>query len=191
VILRGHFHSAPGPKRKVVIIAHDNIGVASQTPWQAFARELAASGIAALTFDFRGYGETGGSMDAARLDADLDTAVRFIRSRDYTQIYLIGSGIGGTAALKVAARQDLAGVVTLSAPASYMGLNAQTDIAGITEPKLFIAVRSEAAAVTALNAFLQAASEPKQSQIFDGQFAGSDTLRLPGAKQLVLDFVAR
>ena len=60
-----------------------------QKAWTPFARELAARGVDALTFDFRGYGETGGTKDVAKIDRDMESAVRFIRSRDYAQVYVI------------------------------------------------------------------------------------------------------
>ncbi len=119
VAISGHLYSGGGPKRKVVVLAHEF--PRDQTAWTAFAQQLAAAGIDALTFDFRGYGETGGDKDVAKIDLDLESAARFIASRDYAQVYLFGASMGGTAAIKVAARLDLAGLVTISAPDQLHG----------------------------------------------------------------------
>lgn len=165
-----------------------------QKAWQGFAREIAAPGITAVTFDFRGYGETGGSKDVAKADRDLEAAVRFLKSRDYPLVYVVGASMGGTATLKVAARNDLAGIVTVSAPASFMGLDARQDVSKVTEAKLFIASRGDGEASTALTSFLQNAPEPKQSQLYDGSAHASELLQGSNAaafKRLVIDFVSR
>jgi esterase/lipase len=192
VTVVGHLYSSGGPKRKVVVLAHE-FG-ASQKSWTAFARELAAKGVDALTFDFRGYGETGGAKDTAKVDRDLESAVRFIRSRDYAQTYVFGASMGGTAALKVAARLDLAGVATLSSPASIMGLDASQDVNKITEPKLFIAgTRDDGGTYAqAVSAFMKTATAPKNDAFFDSDKHGTALLSGPSAadvKKLLFDFL--
>ena len=190
VTIRGHLYSVPGPKQRIVIFAHDF--PRDQIAWQDFARELAASGIATLTFDFRGYGETGGEKDAAKVDLDLEAAASFMESRDYPLIYVVGASFGGTAALKVAARRDFAGVVAVSAPAEFRGLDARQDVAGVGEPKLFIASRGDGYAPDAVAFFLSSAPEPKESRLFDGAAHGTELLQSGAAaafKQALIDFV--
>jgi pimeloyl-ACP methyl ester carboxylesterase len=190
VTISGHLYSSGGPKRKVVVLAHEF--PTSQKAWTAFARELAAKGIDALTFDFRGYGETGGSKDTAKIDRDLESAVRFIRSRDYAQIYVIGASMGGTAALKVASRLDLAGVVTLSAPTDFQGLDARTDVKGVAEPKLFVAAKGDDGAPAAVDYFAQNSTGTKATQLYEGSAHGSALLSgstAEAAKKLLFDFL--
>jgi pimeloyl-ACP methyl ester carboxylesterase len=174
VTIAGHLYSGGGPKRKVVVLAHEF--PRDQTAWTAFAQQLAAAGIDALTFDFRGYGETGGDKNVAKIDLDLEYAARFIASRDYAQVYLFGASMGGTAAIKVAARLELAGLVTISAPDNFMGLDARTDVASVTEPKLFIAAKGDDGAPDAVNSFMQQASAPKDSIIYEGSEHGTEML---------------
>ena len=191
ITIRGHLYSVPGPTRRVVVFAHEY--PKDQRAWQGFAHQLVAPGVAALTFDFRGYGETGGSKDAAKIDLDLDAAVRFLKSRDYPLVYVVGASMGGTAALKVAARQDLAGVVSVSAPTNFMGLDARQDVASVSERKLFIASRGDGDAPAAVTFFMQSAPDPKQSQLFDGSAHGSELLQGASAgafERLVIDFVS-
>jgi alpha-beta hydrolase superfamily lysophospholipase len=175
VVVRGHLFEPTGPRRKVAVLAHASTN--DQRAWTGFAQELARQGIAALTFDFRGFGETGGQRDIANVHRDLDAAVRFLRSRDYTQVYIIGEEMGGTAALKVAARQDLAGVVTLSARLSIMGLTAEPDLASVTEPKLFLVAQGDAQGATAAAAFMSATPGQKDSHVFAGSAIGVSLLQ--------------
>jgi alpha/beta superfamily hydrolase len=175
-----------------VIFAHE--ADKDQKAWQSFAAELAGQGIAALTFDFRGYGETGGTRDLSRSDRELTTAVLYARSRDYPLIYIVGAGSGGTAAIKVAARQEIAGLVTVSAPLEVSGLDARSDVAAVREPKLFIAGRSVASLVDATSFFLTNSGEPKQSLVFEGTAQGSGLLSGTNAtafKGAVIAFVTR
>ena len=191
VTLRGHLYTVPGPRRKAVIFAH--MYPNDQRAWTAFAMEMAQSGVAALTFDFRGYGESGGSKDVAKIDHDLTYALLFMKSRDYPEIYLVGASMGGTAALKVAAAQEVSGLVTVSAPLSFMGLDATADVARISAPKLFLASKSEAeGGGQAAQQLAQAATGPKDLYLFDGSAHGTDLLKGPNAdlfKQKVAEFV--
>ena len=190
VTIVGHLYSNGGPKRKVVVLAHEF--PTSQKAWTAFARELAAKGVDALTFDFRGYGETGGSKDTAKIDRDLESAVRFIRSRDYAQVYVFGASMGGTAALKVASRLDLTGVVTLSAPTDFQGLDARNDVKNVAEPKLFIAAKGDDGAPGAVDYFAQNSPGTKTTQLFDGSAHGTELLSgatAAAAKKLLFDFL--
>ncbi len=192
VKLQGHLYSSPGPKRKLVVFAHD--ATRDQITWSAFAKELAAAGIAALTFDFRGYGETGGTKDSSKADADLEAAIRFAGSREYPLIYAVGADLGGTAVLKVASRRDLAGVVAISAPLSVAGLDARSDLSKISEPKLYIAARNDAEAQQAAGVFGQNAPEPRETKVLDGSAHGSAFFQDAGAaafKQAILDFISK
>src|SRR4051812_40896271 len=58
VQLVGHLYGTRGPG---VVLAH--MYPADQRSWTPMAEELARVGYRALTFDFRGYGESGGSKD--------------------------------------------------------------------------------------------------------------------------------
>jgi alpha-beta hydrolase superfamily lysophospholipase len=175
VTIAGHLYSTAGPKRKVVVLAHEF--PTDQTAWKPYAQELAGRGYHALTLDFRGYGETGGAKDAAKVDRDLEAAVRFIRSRDYPQVYVIGASMGGTAALKVASRVQVAGVATLSAPTDFQGLDARPDIEKIAAPKLFIAAQGDNGAPAAVAAFMQSAGGTKQEKLFPGSDHGTQVFK--------------
>ena len=86
-----------GSGETAVVFAH--MYPNDQQVWWGFASEVAGQGYAALTFDFRGYGETGGSKDIAHIDRDLAAAVRYLRQEGYKRVILVGASMGGTAAL--------------------------------------------------------------------------------------------
>ncbi|HEY7270435.1 MAG TPA: alpha/beta fold hydrolase [Dehalococcoidia bacterium] len=181
--IHGHLYTSPGPKQRAVIFAH--MYPNDQRAWQPFARELAATGVAALTFDFRGYGESAGSKDPSKSDHDLNYALLFLKSRDYPLIYLVGASMGGTAVLKVAAAQDTAGIVTISAPVTFMGLDATASLPKIKTPKLVLASKNEAegGGQSAMQIYA-AVPDPKTVFIFDGSAHGTDLLQGPNAADL-------
>jgi pimeloyl-ACP methyl ester carboxylesterase len=166
-----------------------------QQAWWGFASEVAGQGHAALTFDFRGYGETGGSKDIAHIDRDLAAAVRYLREHGYQRVILVGASMGGTAALKVAARDEfkglVAGVVAVSAPQAFQGLVARDDVANIKVPMLFVASQDDGVAFESLEAFYDKATGPKQQQVYSGDAHGTGLLQSEHAaefKVLLLDF---
>lgn len=173
ITLRGHFYS---PLNEVgVILSH--MLPSDQSAWSDFAAELAEEDYAVVTFDFRGFGETGGERALSKLDEDLSRVVRALRDRGKQQIFLIGASMGGTASLVVAAREDLAGVIAISAPAQFENQDALAAVASITEPKLFIASEDDTEAATSLAALIGASGAPKDEQIYTGDRHGTDLLQ--------------
>ena len=144
-----------------------------QTSWTALAKELANRGYMTLTYDFRGYGASGGQKDVSRIDRDLRAAVAFVRQQGATHLVLVGASMGGTATAKVAATERPAAVVIMSAPASFRGLSVSDDeIRAITAPKLFIGSEQDGATRDTLHMF-DVASEPKEKHIYPGSGHGT------------------
>jgi hypothetical protein len=191
VTMRGNLYAAPGPKRRALVIA--SYPPDGEAQWQAWARELAGAGIATLTFQMPRYRDSGDSRDIALFDRDLESAVLFLESREYPLIYVLGTTSAGDAAVKLAARRKVAGVIVvvsefmLSRPnASY---DVRPDLAKVTVPKLFI-TNSDARA----NAFLAAAASPREARVFPNLAPGSGAAALNGPdsgsfKRSVQDFV--
>jgi hypothetical protein len=193
VTMRGNLYVAPGPKRKALIIA-------SQLPdteaaWQPFAKELAGAGIATLTFQMPQYRDAGGQRDYTLMDRDLEASVLFLESRDYPLVYLLGDITAGTAAIKVAARRKVAGVITVASPPGFgipgsPSYDARPDLSKVNVPKLFLAPQEQSAAVQEL----MKAPDPKQSKLFAGPPSGIAMMNGPeGAafKQTIRDFVLK
>ena len=89
VTIRGHLF---GDGEKLVILAH--MRPSDQTSWFGFADELTKAGYSALTFDFRGYGESEGSQELEKIDLDVEAAIETMRDKGYGSIYLVGASMG-------------------------------------------------------------------------------------------------
>jgi pimeloyl-ACP methyl ester carboxylesterase len=153
VPLSGHLF---GSGSSGVVVCH--MYPADQSSWYATARTLASEGYVVLTFDFRGYGGSGGEKQIQYLDRDVLAAIREIAQAGATKVALVGASMGGTASLmaahnilaepsaSTAAWPTLVGVATLSAPVSFQGLAAQDAVPGLTCPLLFIAAEKDVGA---------------------------------------------
>ena len=148
VAIRGRLF---GQGRTGVVLAH--MYPSDQTSWWGFAQVLAEQGYIALTFDFRGYGDTGGDKEISLIDRDMEAAVRFLREQGGTTVFLAGASMGGTVALKVAGRGGVAGVVSLSAPVEFKGISVKTE--QITVPALLMAAKGDGSATNTLNSMTQ------------------------------------
>lgn len=175
-----------------VILAH--MYPTDQRSWEAFARQLAAKGFTVLTFDFRGYGRSGGARMIPFIDRDVAAAVRLVRARGSEKVFVVGASMGGTAALKRAAPDRVDGVATLSAPAEFLGLSAAEEIRRITVPKLFMASSGDGSAAAVARRMYARAAEPKELKIFEGSEHGTAILSGnagPEAVAHIVDFLAR
>ena len=195
VTMRGSLFSAPGPKRKIVIIASQMPD--TEAAWQPFAKELASAGVAALTFQMPQYKDTGGQRDLALMDKDIESAVLLLESRDYPLIYVLGDFTAGDAAIRLAARRKVAGIVTVSSPMLVAVPGSAFDPAGdlprVSVPKLFIS-HQEQRSSAAVQLFMQQSPEPKQSKVFASTAPGAGLLGGtdgPTFKQTIRDFLLK
>ena len=169
VQLVGHLAGSDGPG---IVFGH--MYPADQRSWTSFAEEMAKAGFRTLTFDFRGYGESGGEKNVAAIDRDMEGAYRFMIGRKIRPVYVAGASMGGTAALIVAARVPVAGVATLSAPVAFRGLDATSSLGALTMPKLFIASADDAPAAAAVKELVARSPEPKTLTVVPGTAHGTD-----------------
>jgi len=174
IVLIGHLF---GRQNQVgVILAHMRPN--DQRAWFEFAQRLSDEGLAALTFDFRGYGESEGDKDPSKLDEDLSEALRYMQvDLGLDTVFVVGASMGGTTSLVVAAQENVAGVVAVSAPSEFEEQDALSAVPNVEEPKLFIASEEDTAAVLSLEEFLGAAGEPKDSEVYPGNAHGTDLLQ--------------
>lgn len=119
-----------------VVLAH--MRDSGKEAWTDVAVALANNGFKAFAFDFRGYGGTDGERDT-NLEADLTAAITAIRAEGAAKVFVVGASMGGTAALAAAAQHKLDGVVAVSAPLEFAGIDGLAAAAMIEEPSLFIA----------------------------------------------------
>ncbi len=131
-----------GRGRTGVVFAHGNN--TDLCDWMGYARVLAGQGYTALSIDLNGYGASQASAGVPvdpRFDEDLSAAVRLLRGRGVTSVFLIGEVTGGTAAVKAAAEiaPPVAGVVDVSSPARTLRMDAVAAARTLTVPLLCIA----------------------------------------------------
>ncbi len=156
---------------------------ADQNSWSKTARKLSGLGYTVLTFDFRGYGLSEGTKNISQIDKDMRAAIGAM-SKKTKKIFLIGASMGGTAALKVGPKENVAGIATLSAPKEFMGLTVG-NINEIMVPTLFLASAADGDAPENARDFYDQAREPREIEILPGSnhgtqmLLGDDNLALP------------
>jgi dienelactone hydrolase len=116
------FLPAGAERPPVVVMAHGFAGT-RDVALPLFAERFAREGIAALVFDYRGFGDSGGSprqlVDPWRQLEDWRAALSFARGRedlDGTRVALFGSSLGAGHALLTAAEDGNVRAVVAQAP---------------------------------------------------------------------------
>jgi len=107
---------------------------------------------------------------------------------------LVGSSMGGTAVLVAASRihPSVDGVVSLSGPARYSGLDALAAVKRSHVPVRFLADRKDASfALDAQRLYRAAAAKDKGIRLFAAGIHGTGLLSLPKAKAYVFAFLQR
>ncbi len=175
-----------------VVLAH--MFQTNQTSWWEFGQVLADEGYMALAFDFRGYDESSGSKDINLIDRDIMAALEFLRHRGASSVFLIGASMGGTASLKVAASESVAGVVILSAPLDFRGLNVEKE--RVRVPALLMASDEDEPGTRNLQAAFEGGvveEDMSESVVYEGaKDHGSDILHGKHgdtARARILDFL--
>ncbi|HKT03179.1 MAG TPA: alpha/beta hydrolase, partial [Rugosimonospora sp.] len=133
----GALELGTGPKG--VVLAHMAGGDSCQ--WLPFGQQLAAAGYHVVVFDFGGSGVSDPLAGQDRRDANVIGAAAYLHGHGALNVVLVGASMGGTAALVAANEVSPAvhGVVSLSAPASYQGMDAAAAVKKLSAPVLYIA----------------------------------------------------
>ncbi len=96
--------------RPLVIYFHGNAGDrSSRTSWYQLFAEL---NVDVLAIDYHGYGDSGGSISETGLELDCVAAWKFATEElntDPQDIVIVGTSLGGAAAIYLAAKQSEAG----------------------------------------------------------------------------------
>lgn len=166
-----------GSGRVGVVLSH--MFPTDQTSWGGLAQKMADLGYLVLTYDFRGYGQSGGQVQIDQIDKDLRAAVAFIRQQGAEKVVLMGASMGGTATVKIAAEDPgIAAVVVWSSPLAFRGLTAElSEAAAFTMPALFLG--AEADPVTADTQRMSEAAPNAELFIYGGDSHGTFALEIP------------
>lgn len=165
-----------------------------QTSWHAFARTLADNGYQALAYDFRGYGQSGGDKQIDRIDRDVRAAVAFLKAQGAQRIVLVGASMGGTASAKVAGEAGAVGLIVLSSPRSFQGLEVtEGDLRVFNGPSLWIGSENDAATAD-VEALHRIANSPKELYVYPGPAHGTEIFSTdngPDLTRRMIDFLLK
>ncbi|WP_165422771.1 alpha/beta hydrolase [Ktedonosporobacter rubrisoli] len=173
-----------GNGKIAVICSHEFRADKSIWDESGIPQRLAQRGYRVLAYDFRGNGDSAGKSDVSKLDVDLRAAVGFMRQQGASTIVLLGSSMGGTASLQVAASEQIAAVLTLSAPQSFGKGISDAQIKSISVPKLFINSENDDYASETQHMY-SLASEPKELHLYPG-FAHGVNIFMENGSDLTL-----
>ena len=178
-----------------LILAH--MFPSDQTSWWEFAEVLAEKGYIALTFNFRGYGEgaskSGGDKEISLIDRDLEAALAFLKGQGASSMFLVGASMGGTVSLKVATRQPVDGVISLSSPVEFKGISLKG--MRVLTPVLLMATQGDKSARRSLESMVEdgIVGEQAETVIFDkGSDHSTDILKgknAAAARERILSFI--
>jgi pimeloyl-ACP methyl ester carboxylesterase len=123
-----------GTGRVAVVLAHQVSGSLCQ--WWPYARSLAAH-FRVVAFDFDGCGAS--PPGDGNYPGEVAAAAGWARRHGSRHVVLMGASMGGTAVMVAAAHlgQSVAGVIDLSGPALFAGMNALTAASHVHVPALF------------------------------------------------------
>jgi len=166
-----------GSGSTAVVLAHESDDNACA--WAFFVPQLAAKGRQVLAFDFSGKGQSDYVGDG-RLDLDVLAAVGQARKQGATKVVVMGASMGGTAVVTAAGSptSGIAGVVSISAPASYLSADAEAAAAHLEVPVLFAASRNDRSYAQVAQAMSRSCgcAYPKVF-LFDGSLHGLELLK--------------
>ena len=174
-----------GQGKVAVICSHEFR--TSKLIWDAtgMPQRLASLGYAVLAYDFRGYGESQGDRDPTKMDTDVHAAITFMRQQGASKVILMGSSMGGTATLKAAASEKVAGVIALSSPQEFGITVSDADVKAIHAPKLFVASKDDTDFANAITHMYTVAAEPKELHIYEGSLHGTDMFNSDDGTDLI------
>jgi len=121
-----------------VVLAHQSD--ASMCQWLPYAMRLAEEGYRVVAFDFAGYGASSATESKTYLD-DIQTAVSYLRDRGTSRVVVIGASMGATMSVVAAAAitPPLDGLIAVSPPRTFDGVNAERAAVELQTPALYIA----------------------------------------------------
>ncbi len=180
-----------GKGNLAVVLAHQGTHGADQTTWHPFAQLLAERGFAALAFDFRGMGQSAGTLSDANLAMDITAAIQFLRDRGYDRIVCAGASMGGTACIRAALDGELSGLIVL-ASTMRTGVGRQPlsvapgEFADLALPKLFVTADKDSySVVDHTKRMYELSPEPKSLHLLPGTVHGTDLFDTEAGDDLV------
>ena len=182
-----------GKGTTAVVLVHQGAG--DLCDWVPYARRLAAQGYFAFPIDLRGFGlsqrRTG--RLGQQVQRDVIAAVKAVRGLGKRKIFVVGASYGALASVVAAPNTAVAGVVSLSGPDVFQGLNAVTAARRLRVPVLYAATEDDQEgrfAMAAQALYDATASADKTLELLPGDAHGIAMLTgSPGLRALVESFL--
>lgn len=118
--LAGVLHSPSEEASTCIITCHGLMSSKDSEKYVEVSRRFCKEGFAVLRFDFRGSGESGGPFEDTSLTRrmeDLESALDFVQEQGCESIGVMGSSLGGTVSILVAAKdRRIEALVTWATP---------------------------------------------------------------------------
>lgn len=107
--------------RPIVIFAHGFSSSKNTTNFVKLAERLNQNNISSFRFDFYGHGESKGDFEKITISEAVDDilqAIKFLQSKGYSQIGLVGSSFGGISSIIAASQSNDLFLLALKSPVS-------------------------------------------------------------------------
>ena len=174
VELEGVLHLPGSDRYPAAIVCHPHPlygGTMDNGVVVAIAQALAARGVAALRFNFRGVGRSRGRFNGGAGEIyDARGALAFLRTQDgvnIRQLYVVGYSFGAWVGLRCADEESIAGVVAVAPPLlvlPHVGV-----LRDFTGPRCFIvADRDQFCSIERLRAFVAILPPPVEVKVVHG-----------------------
>ena len=133
-----------GKGTTAVILTHMSEG--DLCDWVPYAKRLAGKGYFAFPIDFRGYGLSAApAAGPHRYTQDIAAAAKALRKLGKKKIFVVGGSMGGLASVVAGANvtPPLAGVVSVSSPARFRGMDGVLAGPRLRVPMLYLAATAD------------------------------------------------
>jgi pimeloyl-ACP methyl ester carboxylesterase len=145
----------------------------------------------AVAFNFRGYANSEGDKQVGKSTMDIEAAMNFLRRSGARDIVFVGASMGGTASIIGAETLDPLGVVSVSAPLRFMGLDAPAVAGRVQRPVLLLAARGDGPAFSAVEELERGLPNP-EAKLYEGDAHGTNLLAdRPEAIDEIIAFLRR
>jgi len=121
-----------------VVLAHQSD--ANMCQWLPYATLLAGKGYRVVAFDFAGFGASSRPAQKTYVE-DIRTVVSYLRDRGTPKVVVMGASMGATMGIVASAAitPPVDGVIALSPPLTFSGVNAEKAAPSLRAPALYIA----------------------------------------------------
>jgi len=167
-----------------VIFAHG--AIFNKESWYFLAEKLQDKGIASLSIDFRGYGNSKKGTTNKR-SLDILGAVDYLKSKGFNNIAIVGGSMGGAAVLSAldAKTDNVIKKVVLLAPAGGAGITS-------TSIKKLIIVSKDEGLYKRVKAIYNETAQPKELKVYPGSYHAQHMFKADYSNELIsliIDFL--